>query len=295
MKKTFLLLGLFLAVCSFPAAAQKVGADNGHGRFKKAKSGLLYRYETKNRRAPQPKVGDVLVGEMTMQFDTLTIFTNEGRPERIFHVAESAFPGDINEGLLMMHKGDKMSFAIPADSVAARVGERRMPPSFRQGEGQTIYYTVALHDILSPEQIAREQDSLRTMLETRKKEEGKILADYVQSHYKNGLEMTMSGLYIVVKKKGDGALVVPGRRVRAEYTGRLLDGTVFDSGTVDYVVAQTRLIEGWEQGVHGQPAGTELTILVPSSMAYGERGAGKDILPYTSLIFDIKILEVTEE
>lgn len=284
MKRALLTLALALLVAA--------GATAQTPHFKKAKNGLQYRYETRNRKGSKPKVGDILVGEMTMKFDTLTLFSNEGRPERIFHVAPSAFPGDINEGLLMMRKGEKMMFAIPADSVAARVGVNRMPREFSQGGGQTIYYTVTLHDILTPEQIAHEQDSIRNMIETRKKNEGTELAQYVQSHYTSGLEMTMSGLYIVVTKKGDGMKVMPGKHVRAEYSGRLLDGKVFDSGTVDYVVGQTRLIEGWEQGVYGQPAGSELTLLIPSSMAYGDRGAGKDILPYTSLIFDIKILSV---
>lgn len=312
MKRVLFLTALVLTV-GFNASAQNL-------RFKKAKSGLRYCYETRNRKAPQPKVGDVLVGEMVMQFittggspDTLTVFSNEGRPDRIFHVAESAFPGDINEGLLMMHKGDKMHFAIPADSVAARVGDTRMPPNFRKGSGQTICYTIALHDILSPEQIAREQDSIRIMRETRKKAEGAALAEYVQSHYTSGVEMTMTGLYIFVKKKGNGPIVVPGRAVKAEYIGRFLDGKVFDTsidsvaraegiyhaersyGPLTYVVGQTHLIPGWEQGVYGQPAGTELTILMPSSLAYGEHGAGQEIPPYTSLVFDIKILQVEEE
>ena len=287
MRRILILTALVLAV--------GINASAQHQRFKKTKTGLQYRYETRNRRGAHPQVGDVLVGEMVMRFDTITIFSNEGRPDRIFHVSESAFPGDINEGLLMMRKGEKMSFAIPADSVAARVGEKRMPPTFSKGQGQTVFYTVSLQDILSPEQIAHERDSIRTMLETRKKNEAKLLAEYVQSHYTSGVEMTMTGLYIVIHKKGNGAAVVPGRHVRAEYTGRLLDGTVFDTGSIDYVMGKTRLIEGWDQGVYGQPEGSELTILVPSSMAYGDRGAGKDILPYTSLIFDIKIVKVNEQ
>ena len=305
MKKALIILVLSSFFFVPSASAQ-------HQRFKKTKSGLRYRYEIRNRKAPQPKVGDVLVGEMTMKFDTLTIFSNEGDPTRIFRVAESSFPGDINEGLLMMHKGDKMHFAIPADSVAVRVGESRMPNDYRKGGGQTIDYTVALHDILTPEDIVREQDSIRAMLETRKNEEGKLLAKYVQEHYTTGIEMTMSGRYIVIKKKGYGNLVMPGRTITADYTGRLLDGKVFDSsidsvalaegihnpkrkyGPLTYVAGQTPIIQGWAEGLAGQPEGIELTLLVPSALAYGERGAGQDILPYTPLIFDIKILKVEE-
>lgn len=283
MKKLFLLTALVL-VAGLDMTAQ-------HQRFKKTKTGLRYCYETRNRKAPQPKVGDYLVGEMTLVFDTFTVFSNLGNPGRIFRVTESTFPGDINEGLLMMHQGDKMSFIVPADSVAAHVGVNKMPPNYRQGNGQEVHYTVILHDILTTGQVERERDSIRAVLATRKQEEPRLLAAYVKEHYRQQIEMTMEGLYIVVNKKGDGTPVFPGRKVSVEYTGRLLDGTVFDSGSLSYVVGQTRLIKGWEDGIDRQPAGTELTILVPSTLAYGERGTGK-IPPYSSLIFDIKILSV---
>ena len=302
MKRVLAILTLVLAVA--------INVPAQHQRFKKNKSGLRYCYEIRNRKAPQPKVGDILVGEMTLTFDTTVVFSNQGNPSRIFHVAESAFPGDINEGLLMMHKGDKMHFAIPADSVANRVGGSRMPKEFQAGAGQTLYYTIALHDILNPEEVARERDSLQAFLLTRKNEEGKKLAQYVLDNYTSNVEMTMSGLYIVIKKKGNGPAVMPGKKITADYTGRTLDGKVFDTSIdsvaraegihnpdrtyapLSYISGQVSLIKGWEQGLYGQPAGSELTLLIPSSLAYGAHGAGKDILPYTSLIFDIKILSV---
>ena len=95
-----------------------------------------------------------------------------------------------------------------------------------------------------------------------------------------------------------------------DYTGRLLDGTIFDSsreadareaGKYDerrpyepmtYKVGAQPLIKGWDEGVKGMPEGTELTLIMPSKLAYGERGAGMDILPYSPLVFDITIVSV---
>lgn len=262
-------------------------------RMKKTKTGLEYRFETRNRKYAQPRIGDVLVGEMTLRFDTVKIFSNEGEPTRIFHVSPCAFRGDINEGLLMMHVGDKAHFAVPADSLAALVGPAQLPPSYQAGTGQKIYYTISLHKIITPEDILREEDSIRQDTERRKAEEGALLSKYIQDNYTD-IEYSLSGLYIAVKKRGEGPRIKGGSKVTIEYAGRLLDGTVFDTNSITYYVGQTRLIQGWEEGIHGQPEGTELTLIMPSSLAYGERGAGKVIPPYSPLRFDIKILKVEE-
>ena len=118
------------------------------------------------------------------------------------------------------------------------------------------------------------------------------------------------GVYIIVKKKGTGAKVATGKEVSVNYTGRLLDGTMFDTSVegdarsgeiynkdrkyepMTYVVGRDRLIPGWEQGVMGQPAGTVLQLVIPSAQAYGPRGAGNMIPPYSPLVFDIEIVSV---
>ena len=118
------------------------------------------------------------------------------------------------------------------------------------------------------------------------------------------------GLYVIVEKRGNGAKVAVGKQVKINYTGRLLDGEVFDTNIetiaqesgvytagrtyepMTYTVGQMSLIEGWERGVMGQPAGSKLKLVMPSSLAYGAQGAGADILPYTPLTFEIEIVDV---
>ena len=113
-----------------------------------------------------------------------------------------------------------------------------------------------------------------------------------------------------MKKKGNGAKVAAGRTVAMNYTGRLLDGTMFDSSVesdaiqggiqqpgrtyepLTYVVGQMRLIPGWEESVMGMPEGTVMQVVMPSAQAYGPQGAGKDIPPYSPLVFDIEIVSV---
>ena len=306
MKKAWVIsLAVFFGFQLSYCQAQEMNVK----KFKNTRSGLLYRFEERHRRAPQPKVGDVLYGELTLQLDTLTLFTNEGNPARIFEVAATQFPGDINEGLLMMHKGDKAVFMISADTMAAQVGANRMPPDFHPGSGQKIVYTILLHDILTPEEIARQNDSIAADTQRRKEEEPQVLSQYIKEHYTN-IEYSTSGLYIYVKQRGYGPVVQPGKEIRVEYVGRRLDGKVFDTSNdsiarqegihnpkreyapLTYIVGRQHLIRGWEEGLLNQPEGTWLTLIMPSSLAYGARGAGSDIPPYTPLLFDIKILSV---
>ena len=118
------------------------------------------------------------------------------------------------------------------------------------------------------------------------------------------------GLYIIVNKKGKGQKVEIGRDVAINYTGRLLDGKVFDTSIetvaksndiyepqrqyapLSYTVGRMSLIRGWENGVINQPAGSKLTLIIPSSLGYGTQGAGDRIPPNSPLIFDIEIVSV---
>ena len=113
-----------------------------------------------------------------------------------------------------------------------------------------------------------------------------------------------------MNKKGTGAKVAAGKKVSVNYTGRLLDGTLFDTSReadakaadkvqpgrtyepLTYTVGAQSMIKGWDEGIMGQPAGSEITLVMPSELAYGARGAGKDILPYSPLVFNLTIESV---
>ena len=82
------------------------------------------------------------------------------------------------------------------------------------------------------------------------------------------------------------------------YTGCLLDGTKFDSSVdrnqpFSFKIGEGQVIQGWDKGLLGQTVGSKLQLVIPSAMAYGERGAGGgQILPYSPLVFDVEIISV---
>ena len=278
--------------------------------FKKTENGLLYKFETTVADGEQPNVGDLLVGELILRLENDTLFSNMGHPDRIFQVAETPmFKGDIQEGLLMMHKGDKAIFKIPADSIANFMQPNQMPQGYQTGKGQFFYYEITLNDIVTKDELAQEQANFMEEMEQRKNDEPAAIQKYLADNNITA-KPTKSGLYVIVNKKGTGTKVATGKKVAIDYTGRLLDGTLFDTSReadakaankymegreykpLEYVVGGSQsMIKGWEEGVMGQPAGSEITLIIPSELAYGARGA-MEIMPYSPLTFDLTIVSV---
>ena len=272
--------------------------------YKQTDNGLYYRFEQQCKDSLQVQEGDVLVGEMTIRLDTTVLRTNAGRTERLMP-AVPMYDGVLHEGILMMHKGDRAIFAIEADSMAKFMQPNQMPPMYEQGKGMKFYYEINLQDIVTKDEFAEEQANYQQEMEKARVAEPELIAAYVQEH---GIKAqpNAKGLYVIVNKKGNGPTVAVGREVTLSYTGRLLDGTIFDSSNeadcqqagrpchepLTYVVGQMSLIPGWEEGVMGQPAGSKLQLIIPSAMGYGSQGAGRDIPPYSPLVFDIDILSV---
>lgn len=112
---------------------------------------------------------------------------------------------------------------------------------------------------------------------------------------KSDISTTKSGLQYQVLQQGTGKSPKATSTVKVNYEGRLLDGTVFDSSIarnhpVDFKLNQ--VIAGWTEGVQTMKEGGKSRFFIPSTLAYGEVGAGDAIGPNSTLIFDIELLEV---
>jgi FKBP-type peptidyl-prolyl cis-trans isomerase FklB len=86
-------------------------------------------------------------------------------------------------------------------------------------------------------------------------------------------------------------------RVKVEYEGRLIDGTVFDSSyqrgePAEFAVGQ--VIAGWTEALKLMPVGSEWEIYIPQELAYGSQQAGPVIKPFSALVFKVKLLEIVQ-
>lgn len=119
--------------------------------------------------------------------------------------------------------------------------------------------------------------------------------EYLANNAKEeGVKVTQSGLQYLVVKEGNGKKPGPNDVVTVHYTGRLIDGTVFDSSVergepATFAVGQ--VIPGWVEGLQLMSEGSAYRLFIPSELAYGEHGTGP-IQPNSTLIFDVQLLKV---
>ncbi len=110
----------------------------------------------------------------------------------------------------------------------------------------------------------------------------------------NIIDSTSTGLHYIITKVGTGATVTAGNTVTLKYTGKFVDGTVFDSSaSFSYVhkASDQRMISGFEEGIEKLSMGGSGIFLIPSAQAYGT-GGYSTIPPYTPLVFNIEITDI---
>jgi len=128
------------------------------------------------------------------------------------------------------------------------------------------------------------------------KEFGASFDDKVKAKFPNA-QKTASGLYYVIEKQGTGPLAKNGQTVTAHYTGTLWNGKKFDSSLdrgqpFSFPLGQHQVIPGWDEGFALFRVGTKGKLIIPSKLAYGDRGAGGVIPPNADLIFEVEMLGV---
>ncbi|MCI8997774.1 MAG: FKBP-type peptidyl-prolyl cis-trans isomerase [Muribaculaceae bacterium] len=146
-----------------------------------------------------------------------------------------------------------------------------------------------------------------TALEEKQRAEAAKMADVNEAAGKKFLEengkraevkTTASGLQYEVLQEGDGEQPTAQDQVEVHYTGKLIDGTVFDSSVERGMPATfgvTQVIPGWVEALQLMKAGSKWRLFIPSQLAYGPQGAGGVIGPNATLIFDVELLKVIKK
>jgi FKBP-type peptidyl-prolyl cis-trans isomerase FklB len=164
--------------------------------------------------------------------------------------------------------------------------------------------TEGIKDILQNKTPKLEQQEAMTIVQTymqaaMEKKTGKAREEgqaFLENNKKDpAVKVTASGLQYKVITSGKGKSPKASDKVTVHYTGKLLDGTVFDSSVESGQPATfgvNQVIPGWTEALQLMKEGDKWLLFIPSDLAYGERGAGGQIPPHATLIFEVELLKV---
>ncbi len=139
---------------------------------------------------------------------------------------------------------------------------------------------------------AKQQHNSEVRIERMSKPGRDFLAENAK---KEGVITTPSGLQYKVLVKGEGQVPQATDKVKVNYEGRLIDGTVFDAsskhGNQPATFQASQVIKGWTEALTMMPVGSKWQLYIPQELGYGERQAG-NIPPYSTLVFDVELLSI---
>jgi len=282
--------------------------------FEKGRDGLEYRIISKGKgESIQP--GEYLQFHIAQFYntgrkDSLLTDSREGMP--VFEQLDSAtIPPVYYDVISQLRIGDSVIMRILSDTMFKDQPDM-MPPFMKKGRWLTT--TIKVLNIVKTE---AEKDSMRqaatiALLEKQAKEDAAQVEkddDILKQYFaKNKITPQKSprGMYVEMLEPGTGALLDTSVIAKVNYTGRLLDGKVFDSNTdpafnhpepffvnlTDNTMLGNSVITGWSEGLQMLKKGSKAKFYIPSGLAYGRRGAGRDIPPHSILVFDIEVLDV---
>ena len=200
----------------------------------------------------------------------------------------------------------EMELKTELDSVSYGLGVNIAQSLKQQGitDLDLIALSKGLEDVLKGNDLKLKEEEIGAMLnaymQKKAEEKNKAIIEegkkFLEENGKRPEVVTLpSGLQYEIIEKGNGPIPTASDNVTTHYTGKLIDGTVFDSSVERGQPATFPVggvIKGWTEALQIMPVGSKWRLYIPYNLAYGERGAGAQIGPYSTLIFDIELLSI---
>ena len=299
MKSVFIVLLIIIGSGTF--AQELTIANNAAGAYRNV-NGLEFRF-VKDVPGNTPGPDDVIEcnvvwrsgkgdgsGKDSLVIDSRTI--NGGGP-MVLPVYTAKYRGDIISGLMLMSAGDHAEFRVACDSLKAAFPDKAMPDFMRSGDYFT--YDVDVVAIKSKQQAGKEAQDNEAQ---QKKTDDKILTNYFTKH-KIRATKTNSGLYYTIDKNMVGYKITPGQSVTVRYTGKLLNGKVFDSNVgketpLTTKVGADELIPAFYEGLLLLKKGMKATLYIPSGLAYGKQSPSGIVPANAVLVFEVEVTDVRD-
>jgi FKBP-type peptidyl-prolyl cis-trans isomerase FklB len=191
-------------------------------------------------------------------------------------------PGFAEDDAVLKTEKDKLSYAI-----GMNIGNNLK----RQALEEYRDTMTAFEQKMKQKQVAQIKE-----LSEKNKQEGE--AFLAENRKKDAVITLPSGLQYKVIKKGSGKTPKATDTVTVNYMGSLINGTEFDSSYRRGQPASFKVngvIRGWTEALQLMQEGAKWQLYIPSDLAYGERGAGRDIGPYSTLIFEVELISIEDQ
>lgn len=270
--------------------------------YETAENGLSYKFYTHDEKGTKVVEGDGVAFRYIfklMSNDSVLVnsanASQDGSGVTKFIMPKSSFQGSLEDAMMMMAVNDSASFIVSADSFYLKTQKAPSLPPFLK-PGDMLKVEIKMVEIKTKKELEENQKQQEAEMAKMAEGEKPQIAQYV-SDKKITTTPTASGLYYTETAKGKGALVKAGNEVTVNYTGKLLNGTEFDSSVgkpepFKFIVGQGMVIPGWDEALQLMAKGGKATLLIPSNLGYGARGAGGVIPPFAPLVFEIELLDI---
>lgn len=287
-------------------------ADGIKDKYKTdAATGVKYLFFKQDKKAPKPSMGDIAFVRLVYKREDDSVLYDshtDGQPDSnsiIPLTLKADFHGSLEEGIAMMQTGDSASFLVSADSIYLKIFKLKALPTFIKKDSYLKFY-IKLVKFESQSQLRNEQYALiekrRIYMQGLKNAEADSIHKYLTDKNILVKPTMVDSLYILQRTGTIGKPINEGDSVEIKYTGMFLNGNIFDqsdngdgtAGTVKFLYRHNaKLTKGWLYILETMHEGETVRFLLPSSLAYGSYGSGKNIGPYTPLIFEIKVVKVS--
>lgn len=255
------------------------------------------------------KPGEVVVMEIAVVDDEDSAWFDSrkaGLPEMIM-IRNDSFKSDeygIMELFRLVSTGDSVLMTVPAQDFFERTWRQPVPPGVDPQTPFTI--RVATKHVLDSASAIKMRTELFEQHERRIDEEARahaanqlaldstMINDHLAAN-KVQAQRTASGLRYIIKKEGKGPTAVNGQIATVKYKGYLLTGKTFDEGEYTFPIGVSQVIAGWDEILLLMKVGTQLTVYVPSTLAYGNMRRSEDILENTILVFDMELQDLKNQ
>lgn len=265
--------------------------------FETTESGLRYKIQIDGGDTIKAGEGDVMNVVLNYRtLDSKQVDTNYRSQPIDIRMRPSVYTGDIFEGLGLLSAGDSATFVASTDSFFTKLSGSPIPPSL--DSGSFFYIDVKVNSIQDQAELQRVEQERMGML---KEAESSLMNSYLAE---NNITVApdSNGIYVVVSKKGNGKLVKVGNyaKVNLKISTTSSDEFLYNSAEqmpegIEMMIGTAYFGMGFDLVLQDKKVGAMFKAIVPSSMAFGERGAEGIVPPYTTLIYDCEILNTFTE